>query len=415
MTADQETPPAVENDQPTEESDRMTDDLQPDTPDNVLDMTDLDIPLPTEADSGVIEDTVDVSYRFCFVGSGQGGSRLAETFYKMGYRRVCVVNSTVGDLARIQVPEENKLEMQGTGAGKDLDRGARYASDHSEDIFDLMSKCFGPSFDRIMVTIGAGGGTGAGSVFTLIDRAKELARRERVETDTSGTKVGVIVALPKKDEGQRPSRNAYKVVVELLKMAGLDGKDPRISPLIIVDNEKIRTIHPQVSVSDFWNVANRSIASLFHLFNVIACKDSQYTSFDKMDLGTILDSGAVTFGATPLARVQDRTDVSKAIRNNLKRNVLSGGFDLATGTVAGCVIIGSGGLLSSIPQEHLDYGFESLSGMLDSNSTVHRGIYEGNRDELAIYTIIGGLGTPSERLVELAKVAGVKPDFKLKR
>ena len=41
-----------------------------------------DIPIPTAQDEEkkVVEDAVEVAFKFSFVGAGQGGSRIAETF-----------------------------------------------------------------------------------------------------------------------------------------------------------------------------------------------------------------------------------------------------------------------------------------------------------------------------------------------
>jgi len=38
---------------------------------------------------------------------------------------------------------------------------------------------------------------------------------------------------------------------------------------------------------------------------------------------------------------------------------------------------------------------------ITGKATIHRGIYEDGRDSLRVYTIIGGLSSPAERLEEL--------------
>jgi len=58
-----------------------------------------DIPLPSEGPpADKVEDKFDSAYKFAIVGIGQGGSRLAETFWKLGYRRVAVINTASLDL-----------------------------------------------------------------------------------------------------------------------------------------------------------------------------------------------------------------------------------------------------------------------------------------------------------------------------
>ena len=79
-----------------------------------------DIPLP---DDEPIEDSVsdqfnDAAFNFAVVGVGQGGCRLAESFWNLGYRRVGVINTAQQDLSLIKIPEENKLLIGDGGAGK---------------------------------------------------------------------------------------------------------------------------------------------------------------------------------------------------------------------------------------------------------------------------------------------------------
>ena len=85
--------------------------------------------------------------------------------------------------------------------------------------------------------------------------------------------------------------------------------------------------------------------------------------------------------------------ISYAVRDNLRRNILAG-VDAATGNVAACVIIGDKGSLDKIPQSSLEHGFEQLSRMMGTQSTVHRGIYAGAKEGVAVYTAIGGLQAP---------------------
>ena len=63
-----------------------------------------------------IEDDLDVSFKFCFIGAGQAGSRIAQTFNKLGYNRVAVINTAEQDLNSIDL--EHKLCISDGGAGK---------------------------------------------------------------------------------------------------------------------------------------------------------------------------------------------------------------------------------------------------------------------------------------------------------
>lgn len=361
-----------------------------------IDIVVPDIPMPEAQESSEIADTFSAGFKFAFVGAGQGGGRIAQTFHKIGYRRVCAVNSAEQDLATLNIPNKMCFGSSG-GAGKHPDVARAAFKERKEDILDFMKRSFGPGVDKVFVCAGAGGGTGAGTTIHLVDTAIELQKAMKVKN----TKVGVIVALPKLAEGKRVAANAYNTLNDLLFLV----KQGTVSPLIIIDNEKIGTLYPKLAVDPFWDTANMSVCSLFHLFNTLCVRHSHYTSFDKADLLTVLDSGIITFGANPVDKFADETDISYALRNNLKRNILTGGIDLATGNIAAAIVIGGAAILSSLPQAHIEHAFDQLNRLLKPGNTVHRGIYRGDKNTLVVYTIIGGLGNPTEKLEQL-KQAG---------
>ncbi len=362
--------------------------------------TDLpDIPLPSEEPDKRIKDQFAAGVQFAFVGAGQGGSRLASAFYDFGYRRVCCLNTAEQDLEHIILPAFAKLNLGSGGAGKNLHEARKVYAAKNEDVLDFMRRNFGPAFDRIVVCAGIAGGTGAGTVSALAKTAQSL----QDQLKCSSNKVGVIAALPKKSEGKKAHENAFTVLNELLDL--VDQKI--VSPLILLDNEKIETLYPALSVVDFWNRANQSVAALLHTFNLICVRNSEYTSFDVADWLTLLDSGFIVFGAALVPKWEDATDISYSVRNNLQRNILSGGVDLATGRIAGCVIIGGKDILSKIPQANLEHAFEQFSRIIKAGGTIHRGIYSDVKEALTVFSVIGGLARPIAKLEELKKLGDV--------
>jgi len=356
-----------------------------------------DIPLPSleEFEESLIEDEFESAYKFAVVGVGQGGSRLAETFWKLGYRRVAVINTAAQDLKPISIPEKNKLLIGGKGgAGKDRKVAKSLFENQREDILDFLKKTFKGGIDRILVCVGAGGGTGAGGGPLVVEICHDLCQTFGVENSSEDAKVGAILALPTKSEGSRVKNNAQQTAEELIKFA----TEGTLSPLIILDNERIKHLYPKLSVNKFWSTANTSICSLFHLFNKIACQDSEYTAFDKADLDTVMASGIISFGAVPVKAKEggiEETDISHAVRDNLKKNILAN-IDVATGNVAACVVIGDKDTLDETPQESLEHGFDQLTRSLGDGSTVHRGIYHTSKKGLVVYTIIGGIEAPDQ-------------------
>ena len=206
--------------------------------------------------------------------------------------------------------------------------------------------------------------------------------------------------MPKASEGKRVNANAANTLNEAYDLV----EQGIVSPLILIDNEKIGQLYPNLVVSEFWNVANQSMAGLFHLFNHTAAKDSTYSSFDSNDYKQVLDSGLIVFGASPVAEWKDSVSIARAVRENLRNNLLSGGIDLSTGDSAAAIIIGGTEQLNNIPQSYLDQAFDQLSKMLRPNSVVHRGIYSGDKPSLNVFSAIGGLGRPQEKLSQLKKL-----------
>lgn len=379
-----------------------------------------EIPLPDDnaRERDIIEDECDVAFKYAFVGCGQAGCRLVEAFHKLGYRRVCAINTNSQDLAAIEIPEENKLvmDMGEGGAGKDPIKGEKAITTYYEDVYDLMRKSWGREFDRIIVLAGLGGGSGTGAIEKLINISHDIAQSFKLEQKGTEPVVGALVTLPQNGEGKRVNSNALGAIEKLFEQVGQDkgriaGRS--LSPFILVDNDRISKLYPGLSVSQFWNVANQSIASLFHLFNNIATKDSDITTFDRADLQDVLQSGLVTFGATPLSKWDSPTDISYAIRDNLKRNILVSDIDLSTAETAACVVVGHPEVFDEVPQDNLNHGFEMLSRIMKGEKgIVHRGIYKGavkdkkGNPSMVIYTMIGELGKPVARLEELGNIAG---------
>ena len=369
----------------------------PDVPDFDVDVP--DIPEPTEAQTKTVDDTIETAFKFAFAGVGQAGGRLAEMFQQLGYRRIAAVNTATQDLAPLKLEQSQKMKLgEEEGAGKDPEVAASLAKEHREDILDHLRKCFGDQFDRTIVCASAGGGTGAGAVTEVARIAKDLQNQLKCKHE----KVGIILALPKLSEGTTPALNAHRTLQKCLGLVD----EGVVSPLIILDNERISKIYPNLPVTKSLSTANSSVCQLFNLFNSLACKPSTFQSFDANDYKSVLDSGIVVLGATRVAEPEDQQKVSGAIRNNLKKTILSDGCDISTGKIAAAVVVAGRDVLDTVPQENLDHAFSQLNRILDG-ATVHQGIYVGSKPNMLVYTAIGGIAHPESKLDDLTKAAGV--------
>ena len=131
-----------------------------------MDIDDIPVPvsIPVVKSNNPVPDEFDypVAVKFGFIGLGQGGGRLAETFYKLGYRNVVAINTTDSDLKQIKIPEENKLNLNVGGAGKSLTAAATAAAAKREDIYALIAGKFSAPPELTFLCFGMGGGTGTG-------------------------------------------------------------------------------------------------------------------------------------------------------------------------------------------------------------------------------------------------------------
>ena len=377
----------------SEELDNKIPDLE--IPD--IDLEDYEIP---EEEDNTVEDESGGSQTFAWIGSGQGGGRIAKAFYDRGYKKCIAVNTSSHDLDTLDLPSKQKmlLDVGEQGAGKNMQKGNEAANRYKQNIFDLMRRTYGNNVDHVFVCVGAGGGSGSGSVLVLIETAKKYMKY--IGHDDPEKRVGVVMSLPTRGEATSPqvSSNAY----EVLKVVGEYAEEKLISPLLIIDNSKIERMYKGLTVKQFWPTVNNTVSGLFHVFNVLTNNPSPYTSFDPTDYSSVLQGGGVlVMGVAKLKEFEDEQKVSNAIKSNIEKTLLSE-VELSDATAAACVAVGSKDIMENTSglMDSLSYGFDTLSSLCP-DAVLHRGIYEDNKDSLRLYTIVSGLKVPEKRLKQL--------------
>lgn len=364
---------------------------------------DFSVPKPP-AKQGAVRHTdkfsYNVAFKLAFVGVGQAGGRIAESFGQLGYSRVCAVNTTVADLAELSIDPDRKLDLgDARGAGKDPSVAKAIFATRGEDIFDLYKRSWGDDVDYAFVCFAAAGGTGAGG----FQKAIEVARAYMGHCDRP-VNVGAVVALPKADEGQRFAKNT------LTAMKGLVADT--LSPVIFIDNQKIRELYDP-KLSQEHNIENSTSARILHMFNRLAGTDSEHTSFDRADFAKLLDSGVITFATDTLKNISGGADISESLRDRLRTNVLAS-MDLSKGSIAALLYVLNGAAYDDVKSSDLGHVTSMFTRILAADSTVFPGVYRGNKDaeaSLLVLAMIGSLPWPLERLANLAKRAGLQDDI----
>jgi len=332
------------------------------------------------------------SINFGVVGSGQCGSRLAESFYKLGYDAVAI-NTAQQDLKFIDLPESNKLLLNYGlgGAAKSLEIGRDAAETHKEQIAELVNNQLADSQIFIFCT-SLGGGSGAGSTETIIDILANI-----------GKPILVITVLPMDAEDVQAKHNALQTLEKLLK----EVKAKRIHNLVCVDNAKIETIYRDVGQMNFFHVANSAIVDPLNVFNCQSARPSPSKSLDPMELSKLLidGEGLTVYGTFNVDNYQEDTALAEAVINNLNSNLLAGGFDIKQSKYVGFMLCASKEVWNKIPASSINYANAMIADQCGSPLGIFRGIYEidTNEDCVKVYSMFSGLGLPTMRVEQLTK------------
>lgn len=331
------------------------------------------------------------SLRFGVIGTGQGGSRLAQSFFELGYPAVAI-NTASMDLKFITIPDSNKLLLEYGlgGASKDLEIGRAAAEQHHdairELIVDKLSDC-----QVFTLCTSLGGGSGAGSVETLVDIMNEI-----------GKPIIVIAALPMSNEDPVTKSNSLETLSKIAKMAQTN----RIANLVVVDNAKIESIYSSVSQMNFFEVANKAIVAPIDAFNTLSSLPSASKALDPMELTKILlDSpGCTVYGEMTVSNYQEDTALAEAVISNLDGNLLSEGFDLKHSKYCGVIFAASKSVWDKLPAVSINYAMSMVNDKVNCLG-VFKGLYtiDIEEDAVKVYSIFSGLGLPMTRVQSLQK------------
>lgn len=333
----------------------------------------------------VVKDTKPVAEKVCFVGVGQAGCKIADTFYEKGYRRVLLLNTTEQDMAGLVCPNQLLIGKVKLGAGKNPEVGAQAVRDSGEEINRALYKALGSDFERIIVCTSGGGGTGSGATTEMVP----LLRKYMADAGKP-VKVGVIVCAPKKSEGAAVEKNSQALVSTLRAMV----EKQELSPFILVDNERIGKLFPNVPIAKFFSVCNANVAGLYSVFNELAAQASPYATLDPADYKSVLDSGVIVFGMTTIQNGSDPTAMAEAVEKNINGGMLSAAVKIQGAQRAGAILVATKDKLGELPQSNLDRAFEALGRVINAPGLMlHQGIYEGPEkleNRLLFYTVVGG-------------------------
>lgn len=220
----------------------------------------------------------DMSSIIKVIGVGGGGSNAVNHMYGLGIKGVdfvvCNTDRQALDISPVPMKIQLGAELtEGRGAGSLPGVGRDAAVENIEEIKRLLTK----DTRMVFVTAGMGGGTGTGAAPVVAQIAKEM-----------GILTVGIVTVPFAFEGRKRRMQAEE---------GLEEIRQYVDTLLVINNEKLREISGNLSISEAFakadgvlSTAAKSIADVISATGVI--------NVDFNDVKTVMkDSGVAIMGA----------------------------------------------------------------------------------------------------------------------
>jgi cell division protein FtsZ len=225
---------------------------------------------PTHSDNELLEMLEHNKARILVIGCGGGGCNTLERMAEVGIEGAVTLalNTDAQDL--LTTNSEKKILIgrkltRGLGAGSDPSVGESAARESSEEITEVLK-----GVDLVFITCGLGGGTGTGSAPV----AAEIAKASKALTVA-------VVTLPFTVEGKKRMENA---------MLGLERLQEHTDTIIVIPNDKILEIAPDLPINAAFKVADEVLTNAVKGIAEMITKPG-LINLDFADLRTILSRG----------------------------------------------------------------------------------------------------------------------------
>jgi cell division protein FtsZ len=244
------------------------------------------------------------------VGCGGAGNNTIDRLMKIGIRGAkCVSVNT--DRQHLDVREAHiriligKKLTKGLGAGGNPDVGRAAAEESREELTKILKET-----DLVFITCGEGGGTGTGSAPIVAEIAK-----------LEGAIVVGVVTIPFNTEIGR---------IEKAK-EGLNLLRQYVDTLVVIDNNRLLEIAPNLPIIEAFSVADEVLASMVKGITETISLPS-LINLDFADVKTILSTGGVAIvGVGESSGKENR--VEEAINDALNLPLLDVNIDGAKGAL----------------------------------------------------------------------------------
>ena len=273
----------------------------------------------SQDDEDILKFIAETEQKICIVGAGGSGSNTLDRLFELGIQGVNLVamNTDAKHLLHVRANKKvllGKKTSKGRGAGSNPVIGEESAKESVEDIKEAMKDA-----STVFITCGLGGGTGTGSAPIIAEAAK-----------AAGALTVAVVTLPFTSEGKIRMDNA---------VAGLDKLKKHTDTLIVIKNDKLLNLVPDLPLNTAFKVCDEVLAGSVKGIAELVTK-SGLVNVDYADLRTILsDAGFAVIGlgeASLDAKQEDRARI--AVETALNSPLLDA--DVSTSTRALINVIG---------------------------------------------------------------------------
>lgn len=324
------------------------------------------------------------------VGCGGAGGNTISRLMQVGIvgAEAIAVNTDAQDLLYTDADVKILIGKEitgGLGAGADPKIGEEAAKESKEDVKKVIE-----GSDLIFVTCGLGGGTGTGSAPVVAEIAKKV-----------GALTVGIVTLPFSMEGRQRMNNAK---------GGLEKLENVVDTLIIIPNDKLLEIVPDVSLTTAFKVADEILVNAVKGITELVTRPG-LVNLDFADIRAVMDNGGLAMIGMGDSDTENRAveAVERALNNPL--------LDVDIDGAKGALINVSGGLDVTIRE--CQQIVEAVASRLSPEAKIIWGaqVVKELGDSIRTMLIVTGVESPQiygpqktfkkERHKEMEKVLGI--------
>jgi len=240
------------------------------------------------------------------VGAGGAGNNTISRLVDVGIEgcETIAMNTDAQDLLYANADKKvliGKELTQGLGAGADPKVGEESAKESQQKVKQTVKGA-----DMVFVTCGLGGGTGTGSLPVIAEQAKK-----------EGALTVGIVTLPFEMEGQSRQKNAEY---------GLERLEEIVDTLIVIPNDKLLEIVPDVSLNTAFKIADEILVNAVKGVTELVTKPG-LVNLDFADIRAVMGEGGIAMIGMGQSDTDSRASeaVTKALSNPLLDVEIDGG------------------------------------------------------------------------------------------